>query len=36
MGVSLKKGTSEGSVDYDGNGNEIHVRKNRKTIFSEK
>jgi hypothetical protein len=35
-GVSLKKGVNEGSVDYDNDGNEIRVRKNGKTIFSEK
>jgi hypothetical protein len=34
--VSLKKGVNEGSVDYDNDGNEIRVRKNGKTIFSEK
>ena len=34
--VSLKKGVNEASVDYDNDGNEIRVRKNGKTIFSEK
>lgn len=35
-GVGLKKGVTEGNVNYDNDGNEIFVYKNGKVVFAKK